>query len=203
MIESDVHICNLALDHLNQKNITSLDEETKISKKCKQWYDLVRKSLLTNLNASFSIGRAVLPEIKNFVPIYGYEKGYALPTDCLQVLNLGNPLENEMYQIEGGYFYCNRDIQNVEVRYIKDVKDVTKFDSEFVELFALALAEAICVPLTEDLEKRNMLRQLKKEKYIECSAKYGRDNRITVINKPRYRESKMFAEILNSDYPLK
>lgn len=203
MIESDTHICNLALDHLNQKNITSLDEETKASKKCKQWYDLTRKSLLTNLNASFSIARAVLPEIKDFVPIYGYEKAFAIPKDCLQILNLGSPLDDELYQIEENYFYCDKKVENVKIRYIKDVKDVSKFDSEFVELFALALAEAICVPLTEDLEKRNMLRQLKKEKYIECSAKYGRDNRITVINKPRYRESKMFAEILNSDYPLK
>lgn len=203
MITSDVNICNLALDHLNQKNITSLDENTKESKKCKQWYDLIRKSLLTNLNASFSICRAVLPEIKNFTPIYGYEKAFMLPNDCLQVLNLGNPLNNEMYQIEGNYFYCNRKEQKVEIRYIKDVKDVTLFDSEFIELFALAIAEAICVPLCEDLEKRNMLRQLKKEKYIECSTKYGRDNRITVVNKPRYREAKMFAEILNSDYPMR
>ncbi len=203
MIVSDINICNLALDHLNQKNITSFDENTKESKKCKQWYDLVRKSLLTNLNASFSIFRAVLPEIKDFVPIYGYEKAFMLPKDCLQVLNLGNPVDNEMYQIEANYFYCDSSIQKVEIRYIKDIKDVSMFDAEFIELFALALAEVICVPLTEDLEKRNMLRQLKKEKYIECSTKYGRDNRITVINKPRFREAKIFPEIPNSDYPMK
>ena len=203
MINSDVQICNLALDHLNQNNITSMDENTKASKKCKQWYDLIRKSLLTDLNASFSITRAVLAEIKNFIPIYGYEKAYALPKDCLHILNIGNPTENIMYQIEGKYFYCDNSIKKVEVRYIKDVVDVTMFDAEFVELFALALAEAICAPLTEDLEKRNMLRQLKKEKYIECSSKYGRDNRITVVNRPQYRESKIFAEIRNTDYDMR
>lgn len=203
MIISDVNICNLALDHLNQHNITSLDENTKESKKCKLWYDITRKSLLTNLNASFSIARAVLPEVKDFIPIYGYEKAFALPKDCLHVLCLGSPLDDELYQIEGGYFYCDRKVENVEIKYIRDVKDVTMYDSEFVELFALALAEQICSPLTEDLEKRNLLRQLKKEKYIECSSKYGRDNRITVVNKPRYRESKIFPEILNSDYPIR
>ena len=155
------------------------------------------------MNASFSIDRAVLPQLKDCVPIYGYEKGYALPKDCLQVLNLGKPLDNEMYQIESGCFYCDKDIETVQIRYIKDVVDVTKYDSEFVELFALALAEQICVPLTEDLEKRNMLAQLKKEKYIDCSVKYGRDNRITVLNVPRYRNSKLCAEILNADYPLR
>ncbi len=203
MIESDVNICNLALDHLNQQNITSLDENTKASKKCKQWYDLTRKSLLMNLNASFSIGRAVLPEINDFVPIYGYEKAFALPKDCLQILNIGNPLDDELYQIEENYFYCDKSIENVKIRYIKDVKDVTKFDAEFIKLLALALAEEICIPLTEDLDKRNMLRQLKKEKYIECSTKYGRDNRVTVINKPRYREAKIAPTILNSNYQLR
>ena len=203
MIVSDVNICNLALDHLNQKNITSLEENTKESKKCKQWYELIRKSLLTNLNASFSIHRAALPEIKDYVPVYGYEKAFAIPKDCLQILNLGNPVDNEFYQIEGNYFYCDKSIKNVNIRYIKDIKDVSMFDSEFIELFALTLAEAICTPLTEDLEKRNMLRQLRKEKYIECSVKYGRDNRITVINRPKYRESKLFAEISNSDYPIR
>ncbi len=203
MITADVDICNLALDHLSQANITSLEEGTKSSKKCKLWYDVVRKSLLMNINASFSIKRAVLAEVVNFVPIYGYEKAYALPDDCLQVLNLNSPLRDELYQIEGNYFYCNKQASNICIRYIADVKDVSVFDDEFVNLFSLALAEVLCLPLTEDLEKRNYLHQLKKEKYIECSTKYGRDNRITVINKPRYRGAKIFPYILNSDYPLR
>ena len=205
MIISDVDICNMALDHLNQRDITSLDENTKQAKICARWFDVTRRTLLTNLNASFSIDRAVLPEIKNCIPIYGYEKAYALPKDCLQVLNLGSPLENELYQIENGCFYCDKknDKELIQIRYIKDVVDVSQYDSEFVDLFAIALAEQICVPLTEDLEKRNMLRQLKKEKYIECSTKYGRDNRVTVVNVPRYRMSKLSPEIMDADYQLK
>ena len=72
MVKSSVEICNLALDYLNEDNITSLSEDTKQSKKCKQWYDVVRKSLLTNLNASWSINRAILAEVKNVVPVYGH-----------------------------------------------------------------------------------------------------------------------------------
>ena len=202
MTKTSVEICNLALDYLNEDNITSLSEKTKQAKKCAQWYDVVRKSLLTNLNASFSIKRAHLAEVKNVIPVYGYNKVYGLPKDCLQVLNLGNPLDNELYQIEGGYFHCNRE-DNVLIRYIEDVKDVSKYDAEFIELFALALAAQVCIPLTEDYEKRNYINQLKKEKYIECSAKYGRDNRITVIHKPNYRAGKFHPEVLTSDYLLK
>jgi len=203
MITSDVDICNMALDYCNVKNITSLEEKTKQSEKCKMWYDTVRKSLLTNLNASFSIKRARLAEVANFKPVYGYEKAYALPHDLLQVLNLNSPIADNYYQIEGNYFYCDSSCNEVNIRYIADVKDVTKFDAEFCDLFALKLAEKICLPLTEDEQKTSLLKQLATQKYIETSTKYGRDNRIVVINTPKYRQAKNFAEIPNATYPAK
>lgn len=203
MITSDVGVCNLALDWCNTRNITSLDEDTKESKKCNAWYDLIRKSLLTNLNASFAIKRARLAEDLNYTEVYGYSKAYSLPNDCLHVLNLGSPIHDNLYQIEGEHFFCNVENEDVYIRYIADVKDVTKFDAEFIDLFALKLAERICVPLTEDLQQANYLKQLAQQKYVECSSKYGNDNRITVINKPLYREAKINSEIFDSNYPLK
>ncbi len=203
MITSDIDICNMALDYCNVRNITSLDEDTKASKKCKAWYDTVRKSLLMNLNASFSIKRATLAEFADYIPVYGYGKAYALPLDLLQVLNLGNPLDDNLYQIEGNYFYCDESIKQVNIRYIADIKDVTKFDSDFADLLALKLAEKISLPLTEDPEKTSVLKQLSQQKYIECSTKYGRDNRITIINKPRYRHSKIVADNFDFNYPIR
>lgn len=203
MITSDIDICNMALDYCNVRNITSLDEDTKASKKCKAWYDLVRKSLLMNLNASFSIKRATLAEFANYIPVYGYGKAYSLPQDLLQVLNLGNPIDDNLYQIEGQYFYCDESIQSVNIRYIADIKDVTKYDSEFCDLFALKLAEKISLPLTEDENKTAMLKQMAQAKYIECSTKYGRDNRMLIINKPHYRHSKFIADNFDFNYPIR
>jgi hypothetical protein len=200
MITSVIDICNMALDYCNVRNITSLDEDTKQSKKCSMWYDTVRKSLLLNINASFSIKRAILAEVADYTPVYGYQKAYSLPSDCLQVLNLDSPLSDKYYQIEGNYLYC-QNCDEVKIRYIADVKDVTKFDSEFCDCLALKLAEKICSPLTEDEQKTTMLKQLAQQKYIETSTKYGRDNRMIVINKPRYRQSKVFSEIQNFNYP--
>lgn len=203
MITSEVDICNLALDWVNARNITSLDENTKESKKCNAWYDLTRKELLTNLNASFSIKRAKLAQEADFTPVYGYDKAYILPKDLLKVLNLGNPLHDLLYQIEGNHFYCSEPSEEVYIRYIADVTDVTQFDSEFSELLILKLAERICVALTEDIEKSNYIKQLAQQKYVECSSKYGNDNRITVINKPLYREAKINSEIFDYNYPIK
>lgn len=203
MITSVIDICNMALDYCNVRNLTSLDEETKQSKICARWYDTVRKSLLLNINASFSIKRAILAEVVNHKIAYGYDKAYTLPADCLQVLNLDSPVEDRYYQIEGNYLYCKRrnDDEQIKIRYIADVEDVTKFDSEFCDCLALKLAEKICLPLTEDEQKTNLLKQYAQQKYIETSTKYGRDNRMIVINKPRYRQAKEFSEICDFNYP--
>ena len=194
----------MALDFCNCRNITSLEEDTKESRKCSAWYDIVRKSLLTNLNASFAIKRAKLVEDANYVEVFGYKKAYSLPRDVLQVLNINDPLGDELYQIEAdNRLYCNDDIKDVYIRYLADIKDVTKFDSDFVELLALKLAEKICVSLTEDEAKSNWIKQLAQQKYIETSTKYGNDNRVVVINVPRYRMAKINAELPRSNYRIR
>lgn len=204
MITSVIDICNMALDYCNTRNITAIDEKTKQSEKCNMWYDTVRKSLLLNLNASFSIKRAILPEAVNVPIVYGYNKAFSLPADCLQVLNLDSPVDDRYYQIEGNYLYTeqNKD-ENVKIRYIADVQDVTKFDSDFCDCLALKLAEKICLPLTEDEQKTALLRQLAQQKYVETSTKYGRDNRMIVINKPKYRQAKVFPDIQDFNYYAK
>lgn len=204
MITSAIDICNMALDYCNVRNITSLEEDTKAAAKCRMWYDTTRKALLLNLNASFSVKRAVLPEAVNVNTVYGYDKAYALPSDCLHVLNLNNPTDDEYYQIEGNYlFYEQKGNEQVKIRYIADVSEVTKFDSEFCDCLALKLAEKICLPLTEDEQKAGMIKQLAAQKYIETSSKYGRDNRMIVINTPRYRRAKEYPEISDCNYPAR
>lgn len=203
MATTNVHVCNLALYRCKEKTINSMEENTKSAEVCTAFYDLTRKSLLTNLNATFSIKRAVLAEVADFQPVYGYKKAYALPKDCLQVQCLGDPLDNNLYQIEGNYLYHDCNLNQTEIKYIADIEDVTKFDAEFIELFALTLASKICEPLTHDTEQANYLEKLADEKYIECSTKYGRDNRITVIKSSRFREAKLNAGIENYNYRIR
>jgi len=205
MITSVVDICNMALDYCNVRTITAIDEDTKQARICSRWYDTVRRSLLMNMNASFSLKRAVLVQVINFTPVYGYTKAYNLPQDCLKVLNVGSPTADNFYQIEGNYIYVTEDIpaEDVKIRYIADVQDVTKFDAEFADCLALKLAEKICLPLSEDEQKTSLLKQLAQQKYVETSTKYGHDNKMIIINKPKYRQSKIYAEIEDTNYYAK
>ena len=193
MANSDVEICNLALDYLGSGSIVSRDiKSDKSAKLCDRWYDISRRSVLKDLNASFSIKRAALATVADFTPVYGYSNAFALPDKCLKILNVEDPMQLERYQIEGKYLYCDySDVVNV--RYIYDEEDVSLYDDEFVELLALKLARNICMPLTQDLEKVNYLESLIRQKYLETSTKYGNDNRMIVVNKPRFRGYKVGA----------
>lgn len=195
VVNSKTDICNMALDYIGVKNITSFDEDTKAGLECRRWYDLVRKELLINLNASFSIARAVLSVDLNYKTIsvddkcYGYENAFVLPKDCLFVLNVGDMLNVTEKQIEGKYLFADF-VDNCPIRYIKDVTDISSYDAGFVKLFALKLAEQICFPLTNDNERTNYIMQLAERQYIYASSKYGNDNKITVVNIPRFRNSR-------------
>lgn len=200
-MNGSVDICNMALDYINVENITSIDENTKQAKKCKFWFNQVRKSLLLNLNATFSIKRARLVEDANYKEVFGYKKAYVLPKDCLKVISLGNPTLVNHSQQEGDYFYC--DESEVFIRYLADVSDVSKYDAEFNDLFALTLATKICLPLTNDYEKLNFIKGLEQQQYILCSTKYGNDNKPIIVTKSHFRNSRYNAEIPISDNLLR
>lgn len=183
-----VEICNMALDYLGTDTIESLTDKTDNAKLCKRWYDITRKSLLKDLNASFSIKRSILAKDPKEV-LYGRTNVYTIPSDCLAVLDIETPMDDVAYQIEGNQILCDIDEQ-LKVRYIKNETDASLFDDEFKELLALKLAVNICVKATQDLERLNYLQQFYAQKYIQATTKYGRDNRIITINKSRYQSAR-------------
>lgn len=196
VVSSAIDICNMALDEIGVRNITSLDEDTKQAKKCKLWYDIVRKRLLINLNASFSIARTTLAEDVNQRPINQWKHSYCLPNDCLLVLEVDEkPIEKDICQIEGKYLLSDKE-KVVYIRYIKDVEDVSLYDAEFCNLLSLKLAEKLCMSLTEDEQKMANIRALAQQEYVNTSTKYGHDNKITVVNKSRFRRARHTSGII-------
>lgn len=175
MVSSSVEICNLALDYLGTGNIISLDEQFNDNAKlCKRWYDVTRKSLLKDLNASFAIKRRTLAVLSS-TPVYGRTYQYQLPSDCIKLLNVDSPLDIQDYQIEGNKLLYDNNSE-LNIRYIYDCQDVSLFDDEFIECLALYIAANICLKVTQDVQRVNYLQQLKKQKYIDTAYKYSKDN---------------------------
>jgi len=199
MATSPVEICNLALDYLGTNNIESLDERNNDNATlCKRWYDVTRKSLLRDLNASFSIKRASLASSAT-APLYGRTYAFPLPNDCLKLLNVDAPTDEQDYQIEGTSILYDTE-GPLDIRYIYNATAVSQFDDEFKELLALKLALNLSTKVTQDLQRVTLLTQLLDSKYVETSTKYGTDNQVKNISRSRYRESKSRLNEYNDVY---
>lgn len=147
---SDVNICNSALIKLGVETITALSDNTRQAKLCNEQYNKLRKSLLREHPWNFAVKRASLTASMT-APAWGFSHQFALPNDYLRLVDL--EYTQDKYQIENSVILANRDTLNL--RYIYDVTDTTKFTSDFSELLAMRIA----VDLSYVLVQSNSLTQ--------------------------------------------
>lgn len=144
-VKTAVEICNMAMDHLNQKadisNIKSPVTENEIL--CARHYHHVLEYLLRNYVWNFAKGRKVIMRDALNTPEFDFTDAYKLPNDFLRLISY-NDHENLIglqFDIVGEHLLLNNNNSpDVRLRYIKRVDDVKLFDSGFVELFSLYLA---------------------------------------------------------------
>src|SRR5688572_8267905 len=104
MANSDTEICNIALGHLGEAPITSLNEDSKAAWACNLHYALTRDELLRGHRWNFAKDRVQLSELAEG-PAFGWARQFQLPADCLRVLEfndqeIGDWISEE-YEIEG------------------------------------------------------------------------------------------------------
>lgn len=144
-VKTAVDICNMAMDHLNQKadisNIKNPVTENEIL--CARHYYHVLEYLLRNYVWNFAKGRKVIMRDALNTPEFDFTDAYKLPNDFLRLISY-NDHENLIglqFDIVGEHLLLNNNNSpDVRLRYIKRVDDVKLFDSGFVELFSLYLA---------------------------------------------------------------
>lgn len=144
-VKTAVDICNMAMDHLNQKadisNIKSPVTENEIL--CARHYYHVLEYLLRNYVWNFAKGRKVIMRDALNTPEFDFTDAYKLPNDFLRLISYNDHanLIDLDFDIVGEHLLLNNDgSPDVKLRYIKRVDDVKLFDSGFVELFSLYLA---------------------------------------------------------------
>lgn len=141
MISSPTDLCNLALGHLGEGRITSLDEDTAAARACALHYSLTRDEMLRSHRWNFATKRAELSRLAD-APLFGWEYAYQLPSDFLRALEVNESeagdFISEEWKIEGHNLLT--DAEEVQLIYIAQVVDEGLFDSLFVQAFALKLA---------------------------------------------------------------
>ena len=159
---SAVDICNLALQRLGAKTISSLSEDTTAGRECNRVYEHARDSEVRAHPWSFARTRASLAALSE-APLFGFAKQYQLPSDYVRLLparvvgtnvsTLGGLDPNIDWPIEGRKILTN-DAAPLKIVYLKKITDPNDFDELFVELLVARIAYSIAEKITQSNKKK-------------------------------------------------
>ena len=156
MASSPVEICNLALSWLAGNRILSLDDDSEEGRHCKANYDPSRRAVLEGREWTFAVKRIQLPALVE-APLFGWTHKFLLPSDCLYSIGVydpghGNRPEPPQIQHRVEQREVLAWIANVDVKYIIDIIDTTRFSPLFDQTLAAHIAMNIAIPLTENVQ---------------------------------------------------
>lgn len=154
MASSVAEICNVALQMVGARRITSLNEDSVEARLCLDFYDTVRDELLRSHPWKFAIKRVALAEVANEEPLFGFDNYFQLPTDCLRVLKVEGD-ESFPWTVEGTYLLTDDD--TATIKYVAKITQVGMFDSCFTQALALKLAYKLSFPLVQSTSLRTAL----------------------------------------------
>ena len=148
MATSKVDICNLALQRLGAKTITSLTEDNVRARECNRVYDHARDSELRAHPWSFARKRSSLAADAT-APAFGYDNQYTVPTDFLRLLPTK---EQKDFQIEANKILTNDDAP-LQIVYIAEITDPNLFDLLYKDLLISRIAMDIAEKVTQSNSK--------------------------------------------------
>lgn len=153
---SQVQICNLALMKFGSITITSITEDTREARACHSLWELTRDDLLYSYPWKFALTRYSMGTPLTADPEFEYDYQYTLPADCLRVYDMYD--SDEEWTVEKGVLLSNRS-DDIYIRYIAKITDVSKYHPAFVKCMATALAAELAVKLKDDAKLRLSLLQ--------------------------------------------
>jgi hypothetical protein len=144
MATSVVQIVNNALIRIGASAITSLTENSEAARAANLVYEQIRDATLRDHIWNFAVKRIALAQEVD-TPAFEYSFQYALPSDCLRVLQMQE--KDMIYKIEGRKLLT--DEGSAKIMYISRVTDPNEFDAMFVEALSARLAAELSIPLAE------------------------------------------------------
>ena len=160
MAISNVTIANMALIELGASRINSLTDGSKAAITCNIMFDRARDETLRTHEWNCAIERQELNQLSEGPITDDWEHRYQLPVDppCLRVINIPDR-PKATWRIEGQYLLTNESSPLI-IRYIKEIKDPSLFDSLLVKAIAYRLASDIANSLSDDANKKAQMEAL-------------------------------------------
>jgi hypothetical protein len=144
-------IVNLALGHLKEDEIISIDppdEDSKAARAGAKWFDQARRDTLESHPWKFaSRRRSLLADAEE--PGFEYTKRYQLPADFIRIVRIGEdwdaPVED--FDIVGDFIEC--DVESpLKLVYVYNLTDTTKFSPKYVTSLSYKLAAFMAYEIT-------------------------------------------------------
>ncbi len=156
-------IVNQALDYLGIDPIKDIaSPTTQLENILATHYAQVRKEQLRTHIWKFSKTRAQIARAGT--PLFDYPDYYTLPAGCIRLLSIGGDdreVDQELdYDInDRNILVDNGGASTLDIRYVADVTNVTKWDVGFTKIVALHLAQAVGPVLNAPTDKLNYVAQ--------------------------------------------
>jgi hypothetical protein len=144
MSTSNVQIVNNALVRIGGSSIISLDENSEAARAANLIYEQTRDAVLRDHLWNFAMSRSSLAA-NAVAPAFGYVYSYALPTNCLRVIQLEE--KSMVFKIEGRNLLT--DESPARIIYVSQVTDPNQFDAMFTEALSARLAAELAIAVSE------------------------------------------------------
>lgn len=182
---SAVDICNLALDHLGELSISSIESPvTRAEQVMARHYDQVRRACLRKAMWNFAMTFRTVTV--SGAGEGGYASAFLLPNDCVRLNYTGeDPVNADTdFQISDRYIYSNS-TESLALAYNKDFTEVSKMDPMFIDYFAFKLAAATAVALTKKYKLQEAMTVYAKDVLADAASVDGQERPPTRVDKSR------------------
>lgn len=141
---SQVQIYNQALVIIGALPVDSVDDTDANVTRLNVFWETVRDRLVGCHNWSWAVKQATLVKSAT-IPTFGYDYGYALPADFLRAVKLSANADGFDWEIKEALLQIDLDSDDgddyaVELEYVAQVTDTTKFPADFTTALSYALA---------------------------------------------------------------
>ena len=153
MAYSKIQIASNALILLGDEPISAFDGNGSGAVAAENLYDTSYSAILTSFRWNFATKKKQLSRLTES-PQNEYKYQFQLPSDLLLMITT---YPASTYRILGNKLYSNS--QKVEIDYIYKI-DEANFPHYFVKAFEYYLAMQLAIPVTEDLNKAQLMEQM-------------------------------------------
>lgn len=182
---STTDLANDALGQIGAEFITNITDGTTQANLCQRFLDELRDALIRRHRWNFAVTKKVLNQ-EATGPVAKWAYAYALPSDCLRVLELGDDFGDTPWQVErvNDKKCIVTDETTLTITYLARVTDPNKWDVAFYQALATHLASKLASGLLRNVKLATDLYALAESKARDAEAIDGQEGFVTELQSP-------------------